>query len=196
VTTIALFGIPVLAGVAAGLCSGGTFRGLLATRLRALRLLWLAAIVQVAQFSTRSLPRPYDTGLRLPLLAVTFALVIAWLVVNLRGRTRTMRAAAATIMAGGLLNATAIAANGRMPYLRSAAAAAGIGSGYQTAKNVAATTHTRLAAMGDVIPVPPLRAVVSIGDILIVGGTIILVAAAMRQTPRTTDLALGATEAP
>jgi hypothetical protein len=70
-----------------------------------------------------------------------------------------------------------------MPYSRWAAAAAGIGAGRQTARNVAAAHAARLLALGDVLPVPPLRAVFSIGDLLICCGIATIVIAGMRARP-------------
>jgi len=87
------------------------------------------------------------------------------------------------VAAGGLLNGVAIAANGRMPYSAWAATRAGLGGGQQTARNVAATHATRLLPIGDVIPVPPLHAVFSIGDVLICLGIATMIIAAMRNHP-------------
>jgi hypothetical protein len=172
-----LFLSPVAAGVLAGYAAGGSLAGLVSTRLRALWLLWLAAALQVAQLAG-ALP-----GLRGPLLAAVFVLAGAWLAVNLPGRPRAMQAAAVVALAGGLANGTAIAANGRMPYLPAAARVAGLRPGAETPKNIAAVAASRLIALGDIIPVPPLRAVISAGDVLIIAGVILLIAASMRQRP-------------
>lgn len=173
----ALFLSPVAAGVVAGYAAGGSLAGLISTRLRALWLVWLAAGLQAAQLAGAV------RGLRGPLLAAVFGLAAAWLAVNLAGRPRLMRAAAAVALAGGVANGAAIAANGRMPYLPAAARAAGLSPGVQTPKNIAAGPASHLIALGDIIPVPPLAAVISAGDILIIAGVIALIAAAMRQVP-------------
>jgi Family of unknown function (DUF5317) len=180
VETATLFLAPVTAGVLAGYAAGGSLAGLRSTRLRALWLLWLAAAVQVGELSVRALGRDW----RLLLLAVTFALAGAWLVANLPGRSLPMKAAACAALAGGLANGVAIAVNGRMPYLPSAARAAGIAPGLVTPKNAAATPGSHLVALGDTIPVPPLHAIISIGDILIIIATITLIATAMHAAPR------------
>jgi len=178
--TAVLFIAPVAAGVLAGYAAGGSLAGLLSTRLRALWLLWLAAAVQVVELSARALGHDWW----LPLLAITFALAGAWLAVNLLGRPLAMKAAACLALAGGLINGAVIAANGRMPYLPAAARAAGLAPGLVTPKNVAATPGSHLTALGDVIPVPPLQAVISAGDVLIIAATVVLIAAAMRTAPR------------
>jgi Family of unknown function (DUF5317) len=185
----ALLALPVGAGLLAGYAAGGSLAGLVATRLRVLWLLWLAAGVQTAQLASGrlagsgGLPGAAARDLRGPLLVAVFALAGAWLAANLAGRPRAMQAAAGLALAGGLANGVAIAANGRMPYLPGAARAAGLARDAETPKNVVAGPASHLAALGDIIPVPPLHAVISLGDVLIVAGVIVLIAAAMRQVP-------------
>lgn len=175
-----LFGAPVVAGAAVGYLCGGRLSGLLSVRLRRIWLLWLAAVLQCAQFSTSAWAR-YGEVARVPLLVATFAAALAWLTVNTPRRPRLMQLSAWTAVVGGIANAAAIAVNGRMPYSRSAAAAAGLRPGTETAKNVAAGTHTHLLVLGDIIPVAAVHAVVSIGDLLIVAGVIGLITSAMHH---------------
>jgi len=179
-----LFIAPVAAGVLVGYAMGGSLAGLVSARLRLLWLLWLAAVVQAGELGTRALSGALGRDLRLPLLTVTFALVGAWLAANLPGRSRAMQIAVCMALTGGLANGLAIAANGRMPYLPAAARIAQLPAGLATPKNVAAAPGSHLVALGDIIPVPQLHAVLSIGDTLIVTATIVLIATAMRQTPR------------
>jgi len=180
IETVILFAAPLVAGVLAGYLTGGAPAGLLSIRLRALWLLWLAAVVQIGELYARTLGHEW----RLPLLAITFALAGAWLAANLPGRSVVMKTAGCAALAGGLANGVAIAANGRMPYLPAAARTAQIASGLATPKNVAAAAGSHLIALGDTIPVPPLHAIISIGDVLIVIATVTLIAAAMRTAPR------------
>jgi hypothetical protein len=180
IDTVILFAAPLAAGVLAGYLTGGSLAGLLSIRLRALWLLWLAAVVQIGELYVRTLGHDW----RLPLLAITFALAGAWLVANLPGRSLVLKIAACTALAGGLANGAAIATNGRMPYLPAAARTAQIPPGLATPKNVAAAPGSHLITLGDTIPVPPLHAIISIGDILIIIATIALIAAVMRTTPR------------
>ncbi|MBY8882987.1 DUF5317 family protein [Actinacidiphila acidipaludis] len=181
VTPLILFGGPVAVGTLAGYLSGGRLRRLPAVRLRRLWLLWVAAAVQVAQLSTAGLPGAAGRHLRASLLGLAIALALFWLVVNARGRTRPLQIGVELALAGAVLNAVPIAINGRMPYSPSAAAVAGLRAGFRTAKNVPAEHSTRLLALGDIIPVPPLHAVVSIGDVLLAIAAALLVATAMHH---------------
>ncbi|MGW5418634.1 DUF5317 family protein [Streptomyces sp. NPDC003943] len=177
-TALILFGGPVAVGTAAGYVSGGR---LLGVRLRRLWLLWLAAAVQVAQLATTSLPGAAGRSLRAPLLALAFALALLWLGFNAPGRPWPLKTGVGLTLTGAVLNALAIAVNGRMPCSLSSATAAGLRAGSETAKNVPAGRSTHLLALGDTIPLPPLHAVVSIGDVLLAIGAALLVATAMHH---------------
>ncbi|GAA1403688.1 DUF5317 family protein [Catellatospora coxensis] len=165
---------PPALGVLVGYLCGGRLAGLRGIRLSALWLLWLAAAVQAAQY--------YVTPLRHPaLLILVFGLVLCWLAVNLAAWPRALRLAGIAITAGALANGLAIAANGRMPYEPAAAEAVGLRPGLTTPKNAPAHDATRLAFLGDTIPVALLNKVVSPGDVLIGAGTVALTALAMRR---------------
>lgn len=174
---------PVPAGVAVGYARGGRLSGL-AGRLRALWLLWLAAAVQAAQFYLDGWRSVVEDRLGIPLPAVVFGIVALWLAVNLAGWSRAMRLAAGVVLAGALLNGIAIAANGRMPYSPETAARAGVTASGATPKNEPASGGTRFEVLGDVIAVPPLHKVISVGDVLIGVGAALLIAAAMRRDDR------------
>jgi hypothetical protein len=55
IDTVILFTAPVAAGVLAGYLTGGSLAGLLSIRLRALWLVWLAAVVQIGELYVRIL---------------------------------------------------------------------------------------------------------------------------------------------
>jgi Family of unknown function (DUF5317) len=171
---VLLFAIPVVVGVAAGYAAGGSLRNLVATRFRALWLLWAAAAAQFADVISAA---------RTWVFVATFAVAVGWLVVNALQWPPVLRFSTLAVAVGGLLNCVVITANGRMPYSTSAASKAGLGVGLQTARNVAATHATRLLPIGDIIPVPPLHAVFSIGDMLICLGIATIIIAAMRNRP-------------
>jgi hypothetical protein len=169
-----LIAAPPLAGVALGYLSGGRIGGLRTIPVRALWLVWLAAAAQLAQY--------YVPGLHGPAaLAVVFAVVLTWLAVNLPRWPAAARIAGVLIVLGASLNGLAIALNGRMPYDAGAAPAT------DTPKNVAADERTRVAALGDTIPLAPLHALISPGDILIGGGACAFVLIAMRRRERRID---------
>ena len=165
-------------GVLVGYALGGRLAGLARLRLRGLWLLWVAAAVQAGQY-VPPVRRLVEQDAHIPMLGIVFAVVAVWLGRNLRQPSRWLRAAVAAILIGASLNAAAILANGRMPYSPHAAVVAGVPIDSQTPKNEPAHAGTRLAGLGDVIPVPPLRKIVSVGDLVIGLGAASLVALAM-----------------
>jgi hypothetical protein len=172
-----LMAAPPIAGAALGYLSGGRLGGLRTIPVRALWLVWLAAAAQLAQY--------YVPGLHgAPALVVVFGAVLTWLALNLPRWPAAARVAGVVIVLGASLNGLAIALNGRMPYDARAAVAAGLPAGDETPKNVAATGRTRAAVLGDTIPLVPLRALISPGDILIGGGACAFVLIAMRRSDR------------
>jgi Family of unknown function (DUF5317) len=175
-----LMAAPPLAGVALGYLSGGRLGGLRTIKVRALWLIWLAAAAQLSQYYVPAMHGPAA-------LVIVFAAVLAWLAVNLPGWPRAIRIAGVLIVLGAALNGLAIALNGRMPYDAAALpAGSGESSKSETPKNVAATEQTRLALLGDTMPIAPLHALISPGDILIGGGSAALVLLAMRRAKRST----------
>jgi len=181
---ILLFAIPVVVGLAVGYATGGNLRNLVATRFRALWLIWVLVVVQFADVIPSA---------RTWVFVATFAVAVGWLVANALNWPSTLRYGALTVAAGGLLNGVAITANGRMPYSAWAAKQAGLGVGHQTARNVLASHATRLLPIGDIIPVPFLRAVFSIGDVLICIGIATMIVVAMRNRPALTTATVATT---
>jgi hypothetical protein len=165
---------PPVVGMVVGYLSGGRLAGFRTLSIRHLWLVWLAAAVQFAQYELHVL--------RGPLLAVVFAVVLAWLGLNLPRWPVAIRLAGLVIVLGAGLNALAIGLNGRMPYSPGAAASVGLRADVVTPKNMPVGAGTRLAAIGDIIPVPGLRKVASPGDVLISGGAAALVVLAMRRS--------------
>lgn len=172
---------PPVAGVIVGYAAGGRLAQLRSIRVRALWLIWLAAAVQAAQYYAPAVRAVLEQGLGVPMLAIVFVLVLVWLAANVRRWPTAIRTAGAIIAAGALLNGLVIALNGRMPYDPAMAAAVGLRPGLTTAKNEPADATTRLAILGDTIPIAPLQKVISPGDVLIAGATVALVAFGMRR---------------
>lgn len=173
-TYLFLLVLPGVIGVVGGRLLGGSLRNVGDARLRAMWLIWLAAVVQLAQLMTGA-----------PLLFVAFTLVSGWIGVNVLARPRSQQFGLGTLSVGLLGNGVAIAANGRMPYSMDAAVRVGLTPTLTTPKNSPAELDTVLPWLGDVIPVAPLRAVISIGDIGIAIGVAVLVAAIMQNQSRT-----------
>jgi hypothetical protein len=181
-TLFTLLVFPVLAGLVAGWLRGGRPSRLVEVRLRALWLVWLAVAAQLAQFYAPAVRRFVEADLGVPMLLLVYAPVGLWLVLNLPGRSVGVRAAVAVLLLGGSMNGLAIAANGRMPFSVPAAQRAGVPAARISAtdlpKNEPAAAATRLAWLGDTIPIRPLRKVVSAGDLVIMLGIAMLVTAA------------------
>jgi hypothetical protein len=181
---VALLALPVVAGLAIGRLRGGRLSRLLLLRLRALWLVWVAVAIQVCQYYVPALRRFVEDDLGVPMLALIFAAVGVWLLVNLPGRALGIRAGIVMLVLGGLLNGIAIFANGRMPFSVQAARLAGLPEDQIVAvdgpKNEPATAGTKLAWLGDIIPVRPVHKVISAGDVAIMGGITLIIATGMR----------------
>ncbi len=99
----------------------------------------------------------------------------AFIVVNLRSVPATVRPPLVVAGVGFSLNSLLTALNGGMPFSMTAARAAGV-SEQQLAErlvgHVPLGQHGAMAAFADVIPVPGLHKVVSIGDLLLMGGIV------------------------
>lgn len=109
------------------------------------------------------------------LLLVSQLLVVAFLVTN-RSLPGTW-----LVAAGLALNAVVMAANGAMPVDPAAIRAIGVdGAEVPPGKHTLMTSSTRLPWLGDVIPVPPLRSIISVGDIVLALGLLPMTHALMR----------------
>ena len=147
--------------------AGGRLARLAELDLKATWTVLVAAAVQVAVTSV------YRTGYTLDLVlhAATYGLVIWFLIANRRIVGLPL------LSLGVALNTIAIASNGGvMPATRTALRIAGIDTsgGYS---NSAAVDHPKLQVLGDIIPVPgpwPIGNVLSIGDLLIFAGALVV----------------------
>jgi hypothetical protein len=175
---------PPVAGVLLGYLCGGRLSGFGTLRVRALWLVWLAAAVQFSQYFAPGVRHLVEDVAGIPMLAPVFAIVLAWLAVNLRHRPAAIRLAGVAIALGAGMNALVIGLNGRMPYDPAASVAVGNAPGLEGPKNAPADAGTRLAPLGDIIAVPLVRKVASPGDVLISGGTVALVVLVMRGARR------------
>ncbi|HWE55219.1 MAG TPA: DUF5317 family protein [Acidimicrobiales bacterium] len=168
--------VAVAAGVLIGLATGGRLSGLGDFRLRMWPLLLGAVAVELVVGDLPSGPR-WVLGLA--------ACVVAgiWCMVNRPVGRRV--AGPELIGVGAALNAVVMAADSGMPVSRSALVQAHLGGIPDVTrghlyKHVAMTGHTALRPLGDVIPVSPLRTVVSVGDVLMLAGIVVTVAVATR----------------
>ena len=166
-----LVAVALVAAVLAAWRCGGTLAALARRPPKAARLVVLAALAQglAALLGGRS----YAVG-----LAVSAFFAAAFLVRNRR------RAGLPLVALGFGLNALVVAVNGAMPVSRHAAERAGVVLS-DDERHEPATSATRLAPLGDVLPVPlpPRREVTSPGDVLVAAGLALYVFHGMR-TPR------------
>lgn len=186
---LVLFAIPILGGLVAGWLCGGRPSWLIRLRLRGLWVVWIATAMQACQYYVPWLRRWIEDDLGIPMLLLIYASVVLWLAANLPGRARGVRVAIILLLIGGAMNGTAILTNGRMPFSVSAAQYADVPESKISAtdlpKNEQASVDTRLAWLGDVIPVKLIHKVISAGDVLIIFGIALLVMEGMqpRLTP-------------
>lgn len=177
-----IFPLGALCGLAIGRARGGRLRGLAELRFHAPLLLCLAFLVHAGLGVLPAGRRPLAIGF-------AYAAVGVWLVANARLHHGPLRLALALLAAGWLSNVIPMLLNGGMPVsldgLRSVGAPATISvTEGQFYKHVPAGGHTVLPELGDVIPVRPLASVISIGDIVMFVGLVVLVVSAMtRQSP-------------
>jgi hypothetical protein len=164
-----------LACVASVPLAGGRLERLLELRLRAR---WAALAALALQVAITTFARGGDHGIHVAAHLASYGLAAVFLVAN--------RAIAGLwpIAVGGALNLVAIAANGGvMPASRAALAAAAVpaANGFD---NSAALAHAHVAWLGDVIPVPAplgLGNVLSVGDLIIYAGALLLLHTACRS---------------
>jgi hypothetical protein len=94
-------------------------------------------------------------------------LVLAWVLANAQLPGTIL------IGIGLLMNAVVIAANGAMPVSPGALGAIGAEATVTpTGKHTLLTDETRLPWLADILPLPPLRSIISVGDIVLAAGLI------------------------
>ncbi|HXF35611.1 MAG TPA: DUF5317 domain-containing protein [Actinomycetota bacterium] len=161
------------AALLVGSVSGGRIAGLTAVHLR---WGWLALAGIVLQLV------PITGTAGFGVLLASFAALIAFAVANLRAAGFWL------ILVGLACNLVVIAANGGMPVTREALVASGQLGTLQALRREGGAKH-HLAGEGDVllfladvIPIgPPIRQVVSIGDVFVHAGAFWLVVRSMRR---------------
>lgn len=172
-----LYAVPL--GLVVGALLGGRVGGLGMIRFRWAGLALFGFAAQVVLFSDPVTARVGDLGP--PLYVASTALVFVAVLRNLAIRGMPL------VAAGAASNLAAIVANGGyMPTGASAAAEFGR-SAPEAYSNSAIVASPALAPLTDVIPLPqwlPFANIVSVGDILIAAGIVVVIAAAMRTGRR------------
>lgn len=117
-----------------------------------------------------------------PAVLVSHAVIAAWLTVNVVGQAGWRRLGAGLALAGWLLNLAVMLPNGGMPVSTPAMAEAGGVVGDVTdghlSKHVPLDDDTVLPQLADIHPLPALRLVYSAGDVLLLAGLLVVLAAA------------------
>lgn len=164
----------LIAGGVAGVVGGGRLRRLREVRLRWVGALVLGLVVQVT--SDLAAARGWiDQGAAAAGLGASLVLVLSFVWANRRVPGMWLAGL------GFLLNLVVIAANGAMPVDPAALDELGVADpGRIAGKHELLDARTRLRWLADVIPVPPLRTVLSVGDLILAAG-IVRVAAALLQ---------------
>jgi hypothetical protein len=169
-----------LVSLVVGKLLGGRLTALGETKIAATWLVFTAIGLQMVAFPWSFLPWTTPSTVARAIWLVSFAMLVAMLVLN-----RALRGA--LIIAGGLVcNLVAVVANhGLMPVLPQALHTAG--DKYHVHNNSIQVVRPHLGFLVDRWAAPhwlPLGNVFSVGDVLIGVGTIVAIAAAMRAPAR------------
>ena len=193
---VALLVTPLVVGVAVGYGRGGRLKHMAAAmRLRELWWLWVAAGLQAVQFHVEPVRRLVQEAVGIPMRVLVYALPLVWFARNVGRIPRALRLTAGVALGGMVCNGLAILLNGRMPYVGEAARLAGVPPSMMTT-SPPATADTVLVTLGDVIPVPGVHAVLSIGDLLLLAGVALSIVVLMAPGPATTTSVSGTTRTP
>ena len=169
----------VVVALIAGLARGGSLKSLAETRVRWLILLFEGLAIQLV-FDIWD-PPGLTAGGGLAVLLLSNTAVGAFLLLNKRIPGMLV------VGLGLLLNTIVITANQAMPVSPSAAATAGIEpppSISDDLKHERLDSETQLGWLGDVIPVPGVKEVLSLGDIVLALGAARLVYTQTRRETR------------
>jgi hypothetical protein len=171
-------------GLVSGLARGGSVSNLGQVRIRYPALVLAGLVLQVGAEVTAG-PRPGTGSIGrmggLVVLCASYVLLAAFVTANRR------LPGALVIGVGLVLNLAAIVANGGMPVSLEAARVAGIEPGTylrSAVKHREMLPGTPLGFLGDVIPLPYLRTVVSIGDVVLAAGIFRMVDGLVRYQAR------------
>ena len=154
-----------LGALAIGLWRGGSVHALADTRVRWLLLLFEGLLIQVA-FDVWD-PPGLTPALAVAVLVISNVAVAAFILINVR------IAGMLLIGAGLVLNTVVITANGAMPVSAGASATAGLeppSDSDDDLKHERVTEDTTFGWLADVIPIPGLKEVLSVGDLVMAAG--------------------------
>jgi hypothetical protein len=171
--------IAVLVGLLVGFARRGSLANLSKAKLRAVPLVFIGVLLQVGSTLAE---RQNLSWLPLALVLVSFACVFAFAALNWHLSGMTL------VAIGALMNFVVISVNGGMPVSLDALAEAGLGNpftgnGVTKGAHHALTASSRLTFLADKIPLKIGSNVVSIGDIVIWAGLLVIVQQLMVGRP-------------
>ncbi|CAN5723940.1 MAG: DUF5317 domain-containing protein [Actinomycetota bacterium] len=173
--------VTVAASVVVGWLRGGRLWNLNHLRLAGMWWLLLAGGAQLVLFAVTAAGGPAET-LALPLLAVGQAGLIAFIWAN------RLLPGILLVLLGSVANATVIVVNRGMPVSAEAlSAVSGGSSDFEPGKHRLLEAGDPLGWLADVIALPLLRTVVSLGDVVLAAGIGLLVSSLMLRVPRPHD---------
>jgi uncharacterized protein DUF5317 len=167
--------IALLLGIGIGLLRGGSLKTLSGAELRGVPLVFTGVVLQIG--STLA-GRTSADWLPLALVLISFACVFGFAALNFNLPGMTL------IAAGALCNLVVISVNGGMPVSTEAIARAGLDNPFTPGAATKGAHHAltngdSLRFLADVIPVRVMANVISVGDILIWAGLLLLIAQLM-----------------
>jgi hypothetical protein len=164
--------VVILLGFGVGMLRGGSWRNLAGARFRLVSAVFIGMGFQIAA----AFVEPVRGGrLSVALVITSFAAVFAFAAANYRLPGMSL------VALGALSNLVVIWANQGMPVARIALDRAGLPGAFVGGESGARGAHhlltdsSRLTPLADVIPLPPFRNVISVGDIVIWAGILLLV---------------------
>lgn len=171
--------VAIVLGAVIGLLGGGSFRNLGEHRLAGWMLLPIGVVLQLVSYSSAG-------NVALTLMVASYAFLIGFAAANFK----LVPVGMALVAAGLALNLAVIAANRGMPVRPSAVVDAGIVDSLTDLRDIKlrAKHHyekpsSRLMFLGDVLPVRPLREVLSLGDVVMSAGVAFCVSSLLRKQP-------------
>jgi hypothetical protein len=165
----------VLLAVLVSYLRGGRLQRIADARLQVPSLLFAGLGLQIAvDLATGRGVLADASATGLALLIVSQVLVVGWLVLN------RQLPGVGLVAVGLALNAIVIAANGAMPVDPQAMRALGLGDiQVPLGKHTLLTDGTRMWWLADIFPLPSLRSIISIGDVVLAAGMLPLTHALM-----------------
>ena len=164
--------IAVALGIVVGFIRGGSLKTFGEAHLRAVPVVFAGVVFQVGS----ALADRADLGwLALALVLASFTCVFAFATFNFRLPGMTL------IALGALCNFLVISANGGMPVSLDALERVGLGNPFAEGDAIVKGAHrpltdaSHLRFLADVIPVKVMANVISVGDILIWAGLLLLI---------------------